>query len=377
MVKDKGRDHGFFDFLRNKSVTYLTLGSLLFSVGTGIVDQWIDDMENNLFEQTKVVAMETEGYHKGVPEDTEEISSRTDLGSFLNNYSNIYGEFDTEDMYKMYDSVTEYHDVLEDNGGPRKSIDIVMNYFDELSEISDEFDVPLPVPAGIIMIESGGELDKTSYAGHRGIFQLSPLIARHYGLTVNSWNDERTDPVKSAQAGINYLSDLNDRFGQWGLTILGYHQGETRIGNMVADYLEVKHGVDKTGGQIESEVIDKYDVDLYSILENDKVADKYFKSGYGLTGRNYVQKVTTSMDILDNYLEEYDEVEIDDTYEIKRGDTLYRIAEKHNVRADEIIDSNPEIDDPNLLQVGNEIKIPGSYMDVSEIKSKYREAFEN
>ena len=45
-------------------------------------------------------------------------------------------------------------------------------------------------------------------------------------------------------------------------------------------------------------------------------------------------------------------------YKIERGDTLYSIARKHNVRWHEIIEANPSLD-PRDLRVGRVILVPG------------------
>lgn len=44
-------------------------------------------------------------------------------------------------------------------------------------------------------------------------------------------------------------------------------------------------------------------------------------------------------------------------YKVESGDTLWSIAKKFNVTVDDIIKAN-ELEDPNKLQVGQELKIP-------------------
>ncbi|UJF31983.1 LysM peptidoglycan-binding domain-containing protein [Paenibacillus hexagrammi] len=43
---------------------------------------------------------------------------------------------------------------------------------------------------------------------------------------------------------------------------------------------------------------------------------------------------------------------------VKKGDTLYELAKKYNVELDEIIALNPQIADPNAIDVGMKVKIP-------------------
>jgi morphogenetic protein associated with SpoVID len=43
---------------------------------------------------------------------------------------------------------------------------------------------------------------------------------------------------------------------------------------------------------------------------------------------------------------------------VKKGDTLYLIAQKYNVELDKLIALNPQITDPNVIEVGMKVKIP-------------------
>src|SRR5699024_2605861 len=69
----------------------------------------------------------------------------------------------------------------------------------------------------------------TSPAGARGIWQIMPSVARHYGLEVNSAIDERNHFEKSTEAACSLIEDYYKRFGSWILTAAAYNAGETRI----------------------------------------------------------------------------------------------------------------------------------------------------
>ena len=50
-----------------------------------------------------------------------------------------------------------------------------------------------------------------------------------------------------------------------------------------------------------------------------------------------------------------------ETYTVKRGDTLSRIADNHGIMLDELIALNPQIKNPNLIRVGQKINVkPGN-----------------
>jgi morphogenetic protein associated with SpoVID len=45
---------------------------------------------------------------------------------------------------------------------------------------------------------------------------------------------------------------------------------------------------------------------------------------------------------------------------VKKGDTLYEIAKKYNVELDKLIELNPQIADPNVIDAGMKVKIPNA-----------------
>ncbi|KHF33574.1 putative peptidoglycan endopeptidase LytE precursor [Paenibacillus sp. P1XP2] len=49
---------------------------------------------------------------------------------------------------------------------------------------------------------------------------------------------------------------------------------------------------------------------------------------------------------------------------VKSGDTLYELSKKYDIPLEKIIDANPQIADPNQLQVGQKVKIPAKPVQV-------------
>jgi hypothetical protein len=81
----------------------------------------------------------------------------------------------------------------------------------------------------LAMIESEFNPSAKSPMKAVGMWQFMSETARRFGLTVGRKVDERTNPARSTDAAVTYLSKLHDRFGSWYLAAAAYNSGEGTV----------------------------------------------------------------------------------------------------------------------------------------------------
>src|SRR5688500_16130551 len=87
----------------------------------------------------------------------------------------------------------------------------------------------------LAFIESGYSTKARSHAAAVGLWQFIAETGKRYGLEVNSYVDERRDPVRSTSAALDYLQELYDRFGSWYLAAAAYNTGENRVDRILRE----------------------------------------------------------------------------------------------------------------------------------------------
>ncbi len=82
----------------------------------------------------------------------------------------------------------------------------------------------------LALIESGYSNTAVSRARATGMWQFMKATGKLYGLRIDSWIDERRDPVRATDAAARHLADLRDRFGSMYLAAAAYNAGAGKVG---------------------------------------------------------------------------------------------------------------------------------------------------
>ncbi|MBU0764072.1 MAG: transglycosylase SLT domain-containing protein [Bacteroidetes bacterium] len=167
----------------------------------------------------------------------EETTGETD--SIVPEYpDSIYAQ-----RLKMLPSYIElsYNEVV------RKFIDVYVNkrrkqvgcmiglsecYFPVFEEILDLYDLPMELKY-LPVIESALNPRAVSRAGATGMWQFMYTTGKLYKLEINTYVDERLNPLLSSYAAARYLKDLYGIYNDWILALAAYNCGPGNVNKAI------------------------------------------------------------------------------------------------------------------------------------------------
>ncbi len=105
-------------------------------------------------------------------------------------------------------------------------------YFPIFEEALDREGLPLEFKY-LSIVESALNPIAVSRVGATGIWQFMYNTGLQYNLKVNSYTDERRDPIKSTQAACQYFKDMYNIYGDWLLVIAAYNCGAGNVNKAI------------------------------------------------------------------------------------------------------------------------------------------------
>jgi len=84
------------------------------------------------------------------------------------------------------------------------------------------------------IVESKLDPTAVSRVGATGPWQFMPATAKLYGLNMDSYVDDRRDPIQASYAAAAYLKDAYMEFGDWLLAIASYNCGKSNVERAIA-----------------------------------------------------------------------------------------------------------------------------------------------
>ncbi len=105
-------------------------------------------------------------------------------------------------------------------------------YFPMFEEMLDKYDIPLEMKY-LAIVESALRPRARSRVGATGLWQFMFSTGKIYGLDVNSYVDERMDPIMATEAACQYLAKLYELFGDWDLALASYNSGPGNVSKAI------------------------------------------------------------------------------------------------------------------------------------------------
>lgn len=105
-------------------------------------------------------------------------------------------------------------------------------YFPMFEEHLAKYNVPLEIKY-LAIVESALNPKAKSRVGASGLWQFMYPTGKQFNLEVNSYVDERYDPLKATEAACQYLSSLYGIFGDWSLVLASYNAGPGNVSKAI------------------------------------------------------------------------------------------------------------------------------------------------
>lgn len=106
-------------------------------------------------------------------------------------------------------------------------------YFPLYEQVFDQQGLPLEFKY-LSIVESALNPTAVSRVGATGLWQFMLATGKLYKLKVNSYIDERRDPVKSTMAAAQYFKDMYSIYNDWLLVIAAYNCGAGNVNRAIA-----------------------------------------------------------------------------------------------------------------------------------------------
>ncbi len=105
-------------------------------------------------------------------------------------------------------------------------------YFPMFEEAFAKQNIPLEIKY-LAIVESALNPKAVSRVGATGLWQFMYQTGKQYNLKIDSYIDERSDPLKSTEAAAQYMSNMYNIFGDWELVLASYNSGPGNVAKAI------------------------------------------------------------------------------------------------------------------------------------------------
>ena len=105
-------------------------------------------------------------------------------------------------------------------------------YFPLFEEALAKQNVPLEIKY-LAVVESALNPKAVSRMGATGLWQFMYQTGKQYNLKIDSYVDERSDPLKASDAAAQYMANMYAIFGDWDLVLASYNSGPGNVAKAI------------------------------------------------------------------------------------------------------------------------------------------------
>ena len=105
-------------------------------------------------------------------------------------------------------------------------------YFPMFEESLAAQNIPLEIKY-LSVVESALNPRAVSRVGATGLWQFMYQTGKQYGLKVDTYVDERSDPLKASKAATQYMKNMYGIFGDWDLVLASYNTGPGNVAKAI------------------------------------------------------------------------------------------------------------------------------------------------
>jgi membrane-bound lytic murein transglycosylase D len=210
-----------------------------YKLASEIDKKWMSSWKNSSIDNSTSLIVDVDSLKNIVIDDlpTDTLKQRL---AYLNSMTPFYLEYNPslEKIIKHY--LKNRKETLADLMGRAKY------YFPLFEEKLAKYNIPMEIKY-LAIVESALKPNATSRVGAKGLWQFMYTTGKMYGLNVNSYVDERSDPVKSTEAACKMLSNLYKIFGDWDLALAAYNSGPGNVSKAIRrsggnrNYWNIRH----------------------------------------------------------------------------------------------------------------------------------------
>jgi membrane-bound lytic murein transglycosylase D len=105
-------------------------------------------------------------------------------------------------------------------------------YFPMFEEAFAKQNIPLEIKY-LALVESALNPKAVSRMGATGLWQFMYQTGKQYNLKIDSYVDERSDPIKATAAAAQYMTNMYSIFGDWELVLASYNSGPGNVSKAI------------------------------------------------------------------------------------------------------------------------------------------------